>query len=177
MASQVIKYIDDQLTFYKKLPSTVSKSLMIRLYPHDYGWSQRERWREAFPNSVLDNNKDFHKSIQQVNLVIAGWNSTTYLEVMALDIPLVLFWNPNLFELNKDAVELFEELKKVGIFHESPASAAIHVDEIWDDIDSWWSNPEVVKAKNNFVNMYVKPVDLVSNLNAELKKLSLKKIN
>ena len=141
MSSQVIKYIDDQLTFYKKLPSTVSKSLMIRLYPQDYGWSQSERWREAFP----------------------------------LDIPIVLFWNPNLFELNMEAVMLFDELKKVGIFHESPSSAAIHVAEIWDDIDSWWSNPEVVKAKNNFVNMYVKPVDLVSNLNTELRELSFKK--
>ena len=177
MSTQVIKYIDDQLNFYKKLPSAVSKSLMIRLYPYDYGWSQGERWKEAFPNSVIDNNKDFNKSIQAVNLVIVGWNSTTYLEVMALDIPIVLFWNPSLFELNKDAAMLFEELKKVGIFHESPTSAAIHVAKIWDDIDSWWSNPEVVKAKNNFVNTYVKPVNLVNNLNTELRKLSLKKIN
>jgi len=172
IAGQVINYIDDQLEFYKSLTPDISKSLIIRLYPYDYGWSQRERWKEAFPSSVIDNNKDFNKSIQDVNLVIAGWNSTTYLEVLALDIPTVLFWKPNLFELNIDAAMLFEELKKVGIFHENPLSAAMHVMEIWDDIDVWWSNPDVVKAKNNFINTYVKPVDLINNLNIELRKLS-----
>jgi putative transferase (TIGR04331 family) len=174
ISSQMIKYMDDQFEFYKSLSKEVTKSLLVRLYPNDYGWSQRERWREAFPDSVFDNNKDFNKSIQNVNLVIAVWNSTTYLEVMALDIPLVLFWNPSLFELNMEAVMLFDELKKVGIFHESPSSAARHVAEIWDDIDSWWSNPDVVKAKNNFIDNFAKPVDLVNDLQDTLLSISYK---
>jgi putative transferase (TIGR04331 family) len=172
IAGQVSNYIDDQLKFFKNLSQDVSKSFIIRLYPHDYGWNQFERWKEAFPNSTIDNKTNFIKAIKSVNLVIAGWNSTSYLEALALDVPTVLFWNPHLFELNNDAAILFEELKKVGIFHESPISAALHVTKIWDDIDLWWSNPKVVKAKNNFAEAYLKSGNLVNNLNLELRKLS-----
>jgi putative transferase (TIGR04331 family) len=172
MAGQVLNYFENQLELYKLLPASISQSLIIRLYPNDYGWSQRDRWKEAFPEVVIDDKKDFNKSIQGANLIIAGWNSTTYLEVMAQDIPTVLFWDPNFFELNKDALMLFKELKKVGIFHENPKSAAMHVKKIWNDVESWWLNPEVVEAKNIFINSYAKPTNLVSNINRELRGIS-----
>ena len=35
---------------------------------------------------------------------------------------------------------------------------------IWIDIDSWWSQPEVIKAKNNFLAKYAKTTNLTNEL-------------
>ena len=104
------------------------------------------------------------RHISNSKIVICGWNTTTYLESLVSDIPTIIFWNPKLFELREEARESFEELKIVGIFHETPDHAASHLMAIWRDIDSWWSQPEVIKAKNNFLAKYAKTTNLTNEL-------------
>ncbi len=47
-----------------------------------------------------------------------------------------------------------KELKKVGIFHSNPISAARHMNQIWDSIDEWWNDPIVIKAKESYCRKY-----------------------
>ena len=75
----------------------------------------------------------FDKAFVSSDLVIAGWNTTTYLESMSSGIPTVIFWNPKYFELREETSVLFKDLKKVGIYHTSPAEAAKHVEKICND--------------------------------------------
>jgi putative transferase (TIGR04331 family) len=173
MAGQVSKYLDDQLEFYGKLSDNVSENIIIRLYPHDYDWSQYDRWKDAFPNSKIDDGAvTFNKALGKSNLVIAGWNSTTYLESMSSNIPTVIFWNPEYFELKEEASTLFEVLKKVGIYHTDPAEAANHVTKIWNDIEGWWYLPEVITAKEKFLNKYALSCDhLADKLKSVLTSL------
>ena len=46
-------------------------------------------------------------------------------------------------KLSKNAKYDFDLLKSVGIFHDTPESAAIHLTEVWDDIDSWWKDKKL----------------------------------
>ena len=164
MAGQVSKYLDDQLEFYGKLSDNVSKNVIIRLYPHDYELSQYDRWKDTFPNSTIDGGElTFDKALRKADLVIAGWNTTTYLESMSSDIPTVIFWNPEYFELREEASILFESLKKVGIYHTNPVEAANHVIKIWNDIEGWWNLPDVVAAKEKFLNKYALSCDHLTN--------------
>ena len=165
IAGQIIQYMNDQFEFYEKLSNQVKKDISIRLYPYDYHWDQYERWKDIFPDvDINESDSSFNKIIINSKLVISGWNSTTYLESMASNIPTIIFWRPELFEFREEAVVNFEELKRVGIYHENSSSAAIHAMKIWEDVDSWWSSQEVIEAKNNFVNTYAKTGYLVNNL-------------
>jgi putative transferase (TIGR04331 family) len=173
ISGQVSKYLDDQFEFYRNLSDPVSENVTIRLYPHDYEWSQYDRWKDTFPNSKIDNAETtIDKAFGSSDLVIAGWNATTYLESMSLGIPTVIFWNPEYFELREEASILFEDLKKVGIYHTDPVGAAKHVIKIWNDIEGWWNLPDVVAAKEEFLNKYALPCEnFADKLKSVLKSI------
>ena len=44
----------------------------------------------------------------------------------------------------------------MGVFHESPESAAKHIINIWDDVLKWWNSAEVFKAVSQFSDKYSK---------------------
>jgi putative transferase (TIGR04331 family) len=173
ISGQWIDYLDHQMKFYENLPEHISSNVIIRLYPHDYGWSQFERWKDRFPDSKIDECKeDFKKVIANTDLFISGWNTTTYLESMLSNIPTVVFWESKYFEIRDNAKELFEELKKVGILHDDPISAVKHVNNIYNDIDAWWDRPDVISARNEFTNKYAYSNNMLEKLSCVLKDIS-----
>ena len=70
----------------------------------------------------------------------------------------------------------FEELKRVGIFHESPQLAASYVASIWDDIDGWWGSPEVRNVLERFKHRYCRlPADLLGRIEHALREVIVSK--
>jgi putative transferase (TIGR04331 family) len=65
-----------------------------------------------------------------------------------------MFWNPRHWELRDSATPFFDELKRVGILHETPESAASHVATIWEDVDGWWAAPETQAVLSRFKARY-----------------------
>ena len=102
----------------------------------------------------------------------ASFNATTYLESLTMNVPTVIFWNPNHWEIRKSSELYFEALEEVRIFHTTPQSAAKHVSAIWNDVNSWWySNPvqEVVEVfKHQFSRI---PGNLLGEIHRELTEL------
>jgi putative transferase (TIGR04331 family) len=171
VSSQWLDYLDDQFTFTEKLHPAVQNNLMVRLMAHDCGWEQQKRWSDRFPNIALDlGKKNIHELIARSRLFVSTYNAATYLESFTKNIPTVMFWNPNHWEVRDSAKPYFGDLKKVGIFHETPESAALHVSEVWDDVDGWWKSKPVRKALDQFKSQYCDiDCDLTGNIEAELR--------
>ena len=145
----------DQCAFVKCLPQLIRETLIIRLYSHDYGWDQAARWRDRFPDLRLDEGRSkINDLIRQSRLYIATYNGATYLESFTMNVPTVMYWNPNHWELRDSAIPYFEDLKRVGIFHDTPMSAARHVAVIWDDVDLWWTSQAVQEVLERFKKRY-----------------------
>jgi putative transferase (TIGR04331 family) len=73
---------------------------------------------------------------------------------MAMNIPTVIFWNPEHWELKGDATKYMKDLEEVGIFHSSPMSAVSHIERIWDSVPDWWESDSVQEAKIRFCQKY-----------------------
>ena len=71
----------------------------------------------------------------------------------------IIFWNPKHWELRPEAKESYDLLKSVGIFHESPYSAAAKINQVWDDIDLWWQSDAVQTARVQFCHEFSRPMD------------------
>jgi len=154
-SSQYLDYFEDQCLFVSSLPPTIRQQLTVRLFPNDFGWDQQSRWRDRFPELTLDNGRSrINELIRRNKVYIATYNATTFLESFNMDVPTVMFWNPNHWELRESAVPYFEELKRIGIFHETPESAASHLATVWDNVDSWWSSPPVREVLGSFKQRY-----------------------
>jgi putative transferase (TIGR04331 family) len=87
-----------------------------------------------------------------------------------MDIPTVIYWNTSHWEIRDEAIPYFEDLKSVGIFHETPESAAEHVKRVWDKVDEWWYGEHLrevlARFKKNFCHV---PADLIADLHTTIR--------
>jgi putative transferase (TIGR04331 family) len=171
VSRQWLDYYNDQILFVKKLPRDIQKELTVRLYSKDYGWNQKERWGDDLPNVKLDNGiKNIKTLIGNSRLYISTYNATTYLETLNRNIPTIIFWNCNHWELKEDVKSCFDLLESVGIFHKTPESAAIQVEKIWNNIEQWWHDEKTQAAVNDFCHLFTRQLDNSVN---EMKKALL----
>lgn len=156
VASQLLNYIDEQIAFAKHINNNVADLLNLRLYAgFDYGWDIKSRFEDAgLGRYIRDNNNSFIAALNTSRLCISTYNATTYLETFAANYPSLLFWNPKHWELRAAAQPYFDELRRVGILHDTPESAAAKVNEIYADPLAWWQQSEIQAAKDSFCNEF-----------------------
>lgn len=172
-SSGTLAYFNDQYRFVRALSKKNQKLLLVRLYQHDYGWSQMDRWSYEFPEiECYLGNKSMLDQLNESRLFIGTYNATTYLETFTANFPTVLFWNPNHWELRPFAQPYFDELRHVGILHDTPESAARKVNQICDDPISWWQQSEIQAVKNQFCYQFARTSDnWLKEWKNELRKL------
>ncbi|MBF0340501.1 MAG: transferase [Magnetococcales bacterium] len=182
VAHQWLDYFEDQCRFVQALPLVLQHQLLIRLFGTDFGWCQKQRWQERFSHLRLDDGVQPMVSLmKQSRLLISTYNATTYLESMSFNIPTIMFWNPQYWELRDSVQPFFDRLKSVGIFHDTPESAAKQMTEIWDDVDAWWQSELVQCVRREFCERYAcipeRPLDVMEKLFREVasQKLSRNK--
>ena len=157
ISSQWIYYFENQVNFVEKLCKPISDKLIVRLDKNDFGWSPLQRWKDKFQSLTCNHAQGSLKNcLKTCKIAVSSYNSTTYLETINLGIPTVIFWDPQYFEIRESAIPYFNDLKSVGIFHESPQSAANHINKVWNDVESWWNSEEVKKIVNSFQDNFSK---------------------
>lgn len=155
-ACQWIIYFNEQCKFINTLNSKIHDNLIIRLKTIEKGWEPSyDRWKDQFPKIYIDKgHSDINTLINKSKLYIGTYNASTSVECFSLGVPVVIYWNPYYWEINNSAKVYFDNLRKAGVFHDSPESAAKHVNLIWENIDDWWKSEKVTKAVNLFKNNY-----------------------
>jgi putative transferase (TIGR04331 family) len=171
---QVLDYIREQESFCKKVSNEVHKLLLLRLYPREQGWKESSRWAEFDPSLNLYQKKDsIYKQMNKSRLAVVTYIGTTYLETFAANYPTILFWNPDHNESRPSAKPFFDKLRRVGVLHDSPESAAVKVNEIYLDPLSWWMSPQVQEAKDMFCDQFARTSRTWrSQWKSELRKLA-----
>lgn len=155
ISSQWLEYLDDQKKFLQFLPKQIHEQILLRLFPYDYGWDQKDRWKSEIPDSQIDPGTQYiKKSIKNCRLYISTYNATTYLESLYWNVPSIIFWSPKYWELKENVKPYFGLLKSVGIFHDTPESAAKKLIQVWDNVDLWWKTKELQNARQKFCNQF-----------------------
>ena len=157
LGPQMPVYLQEQIRFFRTVSAKAREFLLLRLYMHDYGWSERERWKDIDPLIKLDQGKlSFYEQVNNSRLCVSTYNSTTYLEVFVANVPTILFWNPSYEEVRASVRSYFDDLRRVGILHDTPESAAEKVNAVYEDPMSWWMSPELQQAKDRFCYQFAR---------------------
>jgi putative transferase (TIGR04331 family) len=174
VAGQTAQYLEDQMRFVEALSPQHRQKLLVRLYSLDYGWSQAARWQQRHPAVRRDDGKGpIEPLIRRSRLFVATYNATSYLETLSRNIPTLMFWNPDHWELRPSARPYFDCLKQVGILHHTPEAAAKRVAEVWDHVDDWWNQPERRHARESFCERFARvPDDPLGVLKTALTSIS-----
>ena len=169
--------IERCLSFAGALPKEFRKeSLLVRLYSGDYGYGEKARWEKAYPEVRINYGNDpIINLIKGSRIVVYSYNmGTGYLEYLSANIPTIVFWDMIESPVCERAKPYFEALKAVGIFHDTPESAANHVSKHWDDIDAWWKESTLQITREWFCKQYAYVNDaLVENIASLLRQENL----
>ena len=153
-------YLNRNVNFVKSLSNKLQEKILVRLTPREMGWSLSSRWIAHFPNIKIDQGRTkIYQLMMRSRIVVLTYNQTGFLEALAMRIPTVLFCDLNTTPLNGGAIPYYDELKRVGIMHDSPESAANHVNLVWDRVDDWWLDGDIQSVVHKFSLNYCRKSD------------------
>jgi len=141
--------------FIRALPSGVGKRLVVRLHSEDFGWYQKQRLADSFGDLRLaDGKSSARRLFEGARLVVLEYFGTAFLEVLAANVPSILFLDAEQWRLRDEAAPYFEGLRKAGVVVDSPEAAAAKVVEVHDKPWGWWASHPVQEARGAFVDRY-----------------------
>lgn len=170
LSSQFLDYMGNQVRFVEALDQRLREVLLVRLSRYDLDWCFGSRLADQFPDVDLDDGfRPVLDVLGDARLYVATNNGTTFLESIFLDVPTVMFWDTDVWGLTRTARLAFDRLSAAGVFFEDPIRAAEHVSEIWDDVSSWWADPDVREAVGEFSSQFCRQSpDIVGDIRREL---------
>lgn len=154
-SKQFDDYVENCFLFTESLTKKIREVLTVRLLKHDFNCYQKERWQDRCPDIRLDfGSSNMEKLMNECRLFISTYNATTFLESFSQNIPTVIFWDEEHWEIRDSAIPYFEKLKEVKIFHVNAKSAADHINQVWDDVIAWWGSEIVQEVRKEFCYNY-----------------------
>jgi len=150
------KYFNFNCELIKNLPSKIKNESCIRIYPKaDYQYNQIDRWKEEFGDIAIDYcDQPLKRKLLDTRICISTTNTSTMLFTMAINFPTIIYWQSEFCEIREQSIKYFDELEKVGILQMNHSKAAIHIKNIWDDIDEWWFSKDTQMVRSNFCNKF-----------------------
>lgn len=157
-----LEYWEDQQSFVRSLGVSVRERLTIRLHAEssNHPWAENVRWRD-FDESlrVEQGRRPITELIASSRLVVHSYDSCGLIETLMSNIPTIVFWQNGMDALRDSAKPYYQPLVDAGIAHLTPESAAQKVNQVWDEVDGWWSQAEVQNARQLFCNRYGRQID------------------
>lgn len=92
--------------------------------------------------------------LQTCRLAVLDHPGSTMHILASMNTPFILYKDPELWPMAKEMMPFLELFKKVGIYHESPESAAEKVNQIGQDVGKWWNSAEVQNARIEFIRFH-----------------------
>lgn len=157
--SEFSNYFEDQKKFVSELAPEPKQNLIIRLSVSQTNTKLNEtsRWFDFNKSLKIDDGRIMLQNlITESRLVIHTYDTTGLLENLSQNIPTLVFWQNGFDHLREEVKPDYQMLINAGILHFCPKSAAKKTNEIWDNVDEWWSERNVQDARKNFCDIYAK---------------------
>lgn len=152
--TQMESYLSWQIRFLTALPSSIRNSVTVRPHAIDYGQGIWPRIATQFPQIRRDRLKLLRHAIGANSIVVIDHCATALLEAFVENVPTVLFWQPDRWELRSAAEPFFDALRRVGILHHEPEQAAQHVASLCPGAATWWQTAEIQEVRRVFVKRF-----------------------
>ena len=142
--------------FYFSLKNKLKKNLVYRSSSNNY-WSEKELLAQKCKLSIIDFNRhksDFFKVAESSKIVVCSYLSTTFMELMSANKPVILFTPFPYESYNSLTIKSFNLMKKNKIFFETHIQAANFLNDNWERIDDWWYSTKVQNSRKNFLKNF-----------------------
>lgn len=122
---------------------------------NDYGFKITENILKNIKELKIETKRlALEKRLNNSKLIVLDHFDTIILEVLAQSYPTVIYIDKDIHSFRKpEIISLLEDAK---ILFYDEVAAAKHINNINEDIDSWWLSPKVQKAREKFCYYYAR---------------------
>lgn len=168
------EYIVWQGRFARTLHQKIAPLLRLRPHREDGGWAIVLRLKECLPILSIETWEiPFQESLVNCRLYVCDHFSTTFAEALAANKPTILFWDPSVNGLRPNAQPYYDLLRTSGILFDTPESAGEAVNQVYDDVETWWNDPERQNAINIFCERFARNTpDAIELWASEFKRIA-----
>jgi putative transferase (TIGR04331 family) len=152
--SQWEQYFKWQIRFLSAASPGVRASLVFRPYREEYGQAVRKRIADRFPQVRWDQGLPVLKRLRTVGVAVIDHSATSFLETLVANVPTVLFWDPELWEVRAEAEPYFDSLREAGILWNTPEGACEKLEDIYEAPERWWGQTKVQEIRERFIRRY-----------------------
>ncbi len=155
ISDDFLESTNEEHNFFAGLNKTIKKHFLLRDYPFEYGWRSKERWIDFAQEEIrFDPKVKLCESLISCRVCVGHFMSTTMLEALYCDVPIVIFFHIDKYLPEGEGRDLFDELQVVGVFHPTAESAASFLNEKYETIEEWWQMPETKAAVDKVRNYF-----------------------
>ena len=116
-------------------------------------WEIKQRIQDDFGKHIIADTQNIHETIGNSKLVICTYPMTTLAECMISGVPTTLLINKDDWLFNDIYTSLLDALENAKILHFDPIKLSLHIQEIENDIESWWYSAQVKDARKLFLTL------------------------
>jgi len=154
---QSLQYREDKKNFISYLDEPIVKHLVYRPYfKKSKTIGDREYFEKYLPeiniyDSIRNNEFSFHKRLLKCSLLVLDHPGTTFIIAIVANIPMVCFWNKNIFPFSKQSDWILNELGDVGVYFDNPKAAALRINKVYKNVQSWWSQEIIQDVRKKII--------------------------
>ena len=149
-----VDYLKRQEIFLNNISDRCLLNIKYRAHFSDGGWGISSRLKKVNSKLQFSNLKvSFHEALKNCRIYVVDHLSTTFLEALSLNKPTIIFTSDDIIESAKPFYQL---LRDVGILFESPEEAAIQLNIVYDNADTWWLDKKRQKNIKIFTGQFSK---------------------
>lgn len=159
--SNYFSYIFDGISFLNKIDCHLQKDLVFRLRnTADRDWNYKEKVLKKcnwvrFSDSK---NKSFIEDLKEAKIFICDDLSTCIAEAFINDVPTIIFLDKKIIDkdIYHDASIMLNKMFEAKLLFYSPEEAAIHLNNIYNNINIWWNSDLVRNVRQEFIENFVR---------------------
>jgi len=156
LSAEWLSYRTDKVKFIQSLDAQSYRDLRYRPYMNEAGaLSDQSFLMERFSDlKIIRDN--LHGEIMGCKLLVLDHPGTTLNITMASNVPTVCFWDKNHWAMTPESQVYFDKLVEAKILFYDPVLAAGHINDVYNDIDSWWKSFQVQQARKEWAFRYAR---------------------
>jgi putative transferase (TIGR04331 family) len=151
-SSLILEDYNQKLEFANLLSPIVFEHLKICPHPQQ-AWNTRQRYIDDLGLDKISAHRTLDEAIVHSKLLVCTYPQTTFASAMHSGIPTILLYPQHFWETEPEFDDLLGELKLAKVIFTDPASAAQHINNVWNNIDLWWDAPQTVRAREHFFDI------------------------
>lgn len=147
--------MDSEIDFLKSLSNSLKSQMVVRLFPNEFGWNVRKNIENNVIGMRFDEEPDYYKSLNRAKCVVLMRWSTTILEALYTDKPIIVLRKDGFVEPNAESD--LKKLEDVGVLVKDWKALRKRLEDVYNNIDDWWNEPKrknvIKEIKNKYIYM------------------------